>query len=160
MNKSSQLRWLWLSWLVLIIDQTTKWIALRHLGFNKPVVLTSFFNLTLEFNNGSAFGFLNMPGDWQRWLFSFIALSIIAIIFSWLKKLSADQRMLAIALSLILGGAVGNLVDRLFHGNVVDFISWHIGQYYWPTFNMADSAVCLGAFLLILGWGKHDKKQF
>ncbi len=156
MNKSYQLRWLWLSWLVLIIDQMTKWFALRHLPFQKPIMVTSFFNLTLEFNNGSAFGFLNIPGSWQRWLFALIAIAIMTFVFSWLKRLSVQQRQVAIALSLILGGAAGNLLDRLFHGYVIDFISWHAGNYYWPTFNIADSAVCLGAFLLILGWRKHD----
>lgn len=156
----NQLRWLWLSWLVLIIDQYSKWFVVRHLIFQQPVQINRFFNLTLDFNTGAAFSFLQRDNGWQMWLFGGIAVFVSIVILIVLMRMPKTHQLRAASLALILAGAVGNLLDRIMLGHVVDFISWHINNYYWPTFNIADSAVCVGAVLLIIGsYYDDDKRQ-
>ena len=157
-EQANQLRWLWLSWLVLVMDQFSKWFAVRQLSYQQPFEINSFFNLTLDFNRGAAFSFLGDQSGWQIWLFGIIAALISFTLVVWMRRLSRQSQWTAASLALIIGGAMGNLVDRVIHGHVIDFLSWHYQHYYWPTFNIADSAVFVGAFLLIMTM-KHDNKE-
>jgi signal peptidase II len=111
----------------------------------------------LDFNRGAAFSFLHDSSGWQRYLFSGIATVVCIIIIIWLRRMPKKQQLAACSLGLILGGALGNLLDRVFHGKVIDFISWHYQNYYFPTFNIADSAVCVGAFLYLIAL-LHEEK--
>jgi signal peptidase II len=142
--------WLGLAALVAALDQWSKALAVAQLDYGRPVALLPVFNLTLQYNTGAAFIFLSDAGGWQRWFFSAVAVIASAAICIWLVRLHRGERMLAASLSLILGGALGNLWDRLTLGYVVDFISVHYSGWYFPTFNIADSAVTVGAGLMIL----------
>ena len=147
--KHSGLAWLWLALLVLILDQVTKQIALAYLEYAQPVTLLPVFDLTLLYNKGAAFSFLAGQDGWQRWFFSLIALAVGAYLLRWLGTVSRTERLLSVALVLVLGGAIGNLIDRLLLGHVVDFISLHWDHHYYPAFNIADSAITVGAVLLL-----------
>jgi len=146
----SLLPWLGIALVVIVLDQITKWLILRDFQYGESVLVTSFFNIVRAHNTGAAFSFLAGASGWQRWFF--VGLGAVAAVFIiWMLRSHAGQRLFALALSLILGGAVGNVVDRLQHGYVVDFIQVHWGnQYFFPSFNVADSAITLGAVLLIL----------
>lgn len=144
------LRWLWLSGLVIALDQLTKWWAKTTLILYEPVPVLPFFNFTLMHNPGAAFSFLASAGGWQRWFFLVLSLIISIILVMWISRLRTGEGRLAVALALVLGGAVGNLIDRALHGYVIDFLDFHYGQWHWPAFNLADSAITLGAILLIL----------
>ena len=149
-------RWLSLSALVIVLDQLSKaWIA-RHFAFGEILPILSVFDLVLTHNTGAAFSFLNDAGGMQRWLFSFIAIAASAWII-WLLRKHSKQLLFAFALSMILGGALGNLIDRLAYGYVVDFLSFHWGEHYFPAFNLADSSITCGAFLLIVDSFKGKK---
>jgi signal peptidase II len=142
--------WWWVTLLVLLIDRFTKvWIQ-HSLSLYDSIRITSFFNVTLAYNKGAAFSFLNSASGWQSWLFGVIAVVVSVVLIVWLKRLSRQQKWLSIALTLIIGGALGNLWDRLSYGYVIDFIQVHWDKYYWPVFNGADSAICLGAAMLVL----------
>ena len=143
-------RWLWLSATVVILDQVSKGLAEHWLQLHVQHPIFPFFNLTLVYNTGAAFSFLSQAGGWQRWFFSALAIIVSTIIVVWLKRLHSDQRWLAIGLSLVLGGALGNLIDRLRFGHVVDFIDVYYKTFHWPTFNIADSAITVGATLLVV----------
>lgn len=134
---------------VLVMDVATKRWVEATLSFGEQIPLTGFFNLVLTYNAGAAFSFLSDAGGWQRWFFSGIAGGAAVLIVYLLRKHASDK-LFCIALSLILGGALGNLWDRITLGHVVDFLDFHAGGYHWPAFNVADSAIFLGAFLLIL----------
>jgi signal peptidase II len=149
-------RWLALSALVIVLDQLSKaWIT-SHFAFGESLTVLGIFNLVLAHNTGAAFSFLNDAGGIQRWLFSIIAISASAWII-WLLRKHSAQVLFALALSMILGGALGNLIDRLVYGYVVDFLDFHWGIYHFPAFNLADSAITCGAFLLILDSFKEKK---
>ncbi len=149
-------RWLALSVLVIVLDQLSKaWIT-RHFAYGESYTVLSIFNLVLAHNTGAAFSFLNDAGGIQRWLFSIIAIAASAWII-WLLRRHSAQVLFALALSMILGGALGNLIDRLQYGYVVDFLSFHWNEHYFPAFNLADSAITCGAFLLILDSLKEKK---
>ncbi|MFN2309891.1 MAG: signal peptidase II [Gammaproteobacteria bacterium] len=150
-ESGSMLRWLWLAVLVVALDQLTKVWAEAALRFAEPVELLSWFNLTLLYNRGAAFSFLAGAGGWQRYFFLGIGLVAVVVIVVWLRRLHPRERVTAVGLALILGGAVGNLIDRALYGHVVDFIDWHYGDWHWPAFNIADSAITLGAVLVVLG---------
>ncbi len=142
--------WLLLALLVVAADQYSKLVALQHLILHEPVPVFPGFDWMLAFNTGAAFSFLSDAGGWQRWLFIGLALGISAFLLRWLLTLRAGERWLSCALSLVLGGAIGNLIDRIFRdGKVVDFIYLHYQDFHWPAFNLADSAICVGAALLI-----------
>jgi len=142
-------RWLGLSALVILLDQLSKlWISSRFV-FGENLHVLDVFDLVLAHNTGAAFSFLHDAGGMQRWLFSIIATVASVWIVVLLRK-HAGQTLFALALSLVLGGALGNLIDRIAYGYVVDFLSFHWGEYYFPAFNLADSAITGGAFLLIL----------
>jgi signal peptidase II len=146
----SLLPWLGVALLVILLDQLFKALILQHYQYGESQYVTSFFNIVRAHNTGAAFSFLAGASGWQRWFF--IGLGIVAAVFIvWMLRSHGGQRLFAWALSLILGGAVGNVVDRMLHGYVVDFIQVHWGaKYYFPSFNVADSAITLGAGLLIL----------
>jgi signal peptidase II len=144
------LKWLWLSALVIVLDMITKGLATRLLTLYEPLPVIPGFNITLMHNTGAAFSFLSEAGGWQRWLFSAIALAVSAGIVVWLQRLSPAQRLLPLALALILGGALGNLWDRLTLGYVVDFIQVYYQRWSWPAFNIADAAITVGAVLLVI----------
>ena len=149
-------RWLWLSALVVVLDQLSKaWIT-SHFAFGESFTVLSVFNLVLAHNAGAAFSFLNDAGGMQRWLFSIIAV-VASVWIIWLLRKHRAQLLFSMALSMILGGALGNLIDRLAYGYVVDFLSFHWGEHYFPAFNLADSAITCGAFLLILDSFMKDK---
>ena len=149
-------RWLALSALVIVLDQLSKaWIS-SHFALGESLTVLGIFNLVLAHNTGAAFSFLNDAGGMQRWLFSIIAIAASGWII-WLLRKHGEQVLFAMALSMILGGALGNLIDRLMYGYVVDFLSFHWNQHYFPAFNLADSAITCGAFLLILDSFKEKK---
>lgn len=135
---------------VMIADQWSKWLATSMLEYRKPLEVTPWFDLMLTHNTGAAFSFLAGAGGWQRWFFALIAMVVSVVIVIWLSRLPQTRFWIGLALGLVLGGGLGNVWDRLAHGYVVDFISVHYGGWYWPAFNLADSAICAGAFLLIL----------
>jgi signal peptidase II len=150
-NERSKL-WLWygLALLVIVLDQYSKHIATTMLEYNSPIVILPVFNWTLHHNEGAAWGFLNDAGGWQRWFFLALSSTVSVVIAVWIARLPRVQWLLSAALSLILGGAVGNLIDRARFGYVVDFISVHWEYHYFPTFNIADAGITVGAGLLIL----------
>ncbi len=140
--------WLALAGLVVILDQVTKLVILRFFALGDRVELTPFFNLILTYNPGAAFSFLADAGGWQKWVFMALALGISAWIVSMLKN-HGEQRLLSLALTLIMGGALGNVIDRFAYGAVVDFLDFHWGGWHFPAFNVADSAITIGAVLLL-----------
>lgn len=142
--------WYLLAVLVIVADQLTKHLASAHLVYAEPVAITRFFDLCLLHNKGAAFSFLSQAGGWQQWLFGAVAVIVSLVLSVWIYRLPATARMQGLALALVLGGALGNLWDRLTLGHVVDFIHLHYLHHYWPAFNVADSAITLGATLLIL----------
>jgi len=143
-------KWYGLALLVLLADQVSKTWFSANLEYAQPWVITDFFNFTLLHNTGAAFSFLSDSGGWQRWFFSIIAAIVSCVLVVWLARLDAAKRCEAAALGLVLGGAVGNLIDRVQLGYVVDFIVVHYQNNYWPAFNIADSAICVGAVLLLV----------
>ena len=145
-----QLKWLWLSLAIILSDQATKLIAESMLPLHRAVEVLPFFDWYLTYNTGAAFSFLAGAGGWQRWFFAIIAIVISGVILQWLRKLPEDETLTAASLSLILGGAVGNLIDRLYLGHVIDYIQVWLGSYPWPAFNIADAAISVGAVMLIL----------
>ncbi len=145
-----------ISVLVVFLDQLTKGWVLKNLIPYTPVKITSMFNLTLAFNSGSAFSFLSEAGDWHRWFFTGFSSLMSVGLLVWILKLPDRLTIKLVSLSLILGGALGNLTDRILLGHVVDFIQVYYRTYYWPAFNIADSAICVGAVLLVFGSRKAD----
>jgi len=144
------LKYLWLSGLVIVLDQVSKWLMASWLSLYESVAVMPFFNLTMAHNTGAAFSFLAQAGGWQRWFFVSLTAMISLGLFVWLKKLSVNAKLEAVAISLILGGALGNVIDRFYHGYVIDFLDVYYGSYHWPAFNIADSAIVIGATLLII----------
>lgn len=157
------LRWLWLAVAVIVLDLVTKYVASSQLGYAQPVEVLPFFNLTLLHNPGAAFSFLATHPGWQRWFFAIVAVGASVGLTIWLTRIKNDEKLLAIALPLIIGGALGNLYDRLVHGYVVDFLSFHVAGWYYPAFNVADIAITLGAVALIwesfMGERRRKKAQ-
>mgnify|MGYP001239446821 FL=1 len=143
-------RFLVISLFVVVFDQYTKIWIISNFQEYEVLQILPIFNLTLVFNSGAAFSFLADAGGWQVYFLSFISIVVSCILLFWLLKLEKEDIKQAIGISLILGGAVGNLIDRLFYGKVTDFLQWHWGQYYFPSFNIADSAITLGVIFLIL----------
>ena len=135
--------------LVIVFDQITKWVALVGLDFGQnPITVTSFFNLILAWNRGVSFGMFNNAGSYGPWILSGIAIAVVLGLLYWLRQ--AENHLTVTALGLVIGGALGNVIDRFRFGAVVDFLDFHIAGYHWPTFNIADSAICVGAGLLLL----------
>ncbi|MGR8919501.1 MAG: signal peptidase II [Gammaproteobacteria bacterium] len=150
MARPSFAAWLSLAVVVAVLDQATKLGASNLLEYGRPLPVLPGFNLTLLHNTGAAFSLFHDQPGWQRWLFSAIALVVGAVVVFWMSRLDGRERWAPLALALILGGAAGNLVDRLRLGYVVDFIQVYYAQWSWPAFNVADSAIVVGAVMLIL----------
>ena len=144
------IRWLWLSLLVILLDQGTKQLAEAMLNFAQPVTVLPFFDLTLLYNKGAAFSFLSDQSGWQRWFFIVLALVVSLVMLIWLARLKRHEVWQAVALGLIIGGALGNLIDRILFGHVIDFIHLHYAGHYWPAFNVADSAISVGVAIMLL----------
>ncbi|HWT71071.1 MAG TPA: signal peptidase II [Oxalicibacterium sp.] len=148
-RSGSLLPWLGIALIVILLDQVSKIAITKTFTYGESQALTSFFNLVLVYNKGAAFSFLASETGWQRYLFT--ALGIVAALFIvYLLKKHAGQRMFSWALSLVLGGAVGNVIDRVLYGHVIDFLDFHVRGWHWPAFNVADSAIFIGAVLFIL----------
>lgn len=157
-SRRSQLMWLWLSVFILIIDQASKIFITKLFADQAIIEVFPFLNLVLSHNAGAAFGFLHSADGWQRWLFIGIALIISGFVIHWLYH-GRGSRWTACAVALILGGAIGNLYDRIAYEYVIDFIDVHIGSWHYATFNIADSAICVGAAMWILEIFKSSRKK-
>jgi signal peptidase II len=142
-------RWLGLSALIIILDQLSKLAISSHFAYGEAMRITDFFNLVLAHNQGAAFSFLNDAGGWQRWLFSLIAV-VASVWIVYLLRQHAQQKLFCLSLALILGGALGNLIDRIAYGYVVDFLDFYWNSNHFAAFNIADSAISVGAALLVL----------
>ncbi|MEL7312466.1 MAG: signal peptidase II [Pseudomonadota bacterium] len=146
-SKSS---WLWMSLIIIAVDQISKWMIVQRFELYDRIEINAILNVTRLHNYGAAFSFLGDQDGWQRWLFIVLAIAVSAVIVVWLYRLPREgHHWLAVALALIVGGAVGNVIDRIHYGYVVDFIQVHWRDAYFPTFNVADIAISVGAFLLI-----------
>mgnify|MGYP000259437291 FL=1 len=143
------LKWLWLSAVVIVLDLGTKWLATDMLDYAISVPVLPFFNFTLLHNTGAAFSFLASAGGWQRWFFAALAVGISVMLVKWLASIKGDK-WLAVAIALVLGGALGNLYDRVLLGYVVDFLHFYWESYHFPAFNIADSAITVGAIMMAL----------
>lgn len=151
------LKWLWLSLLILLLDQASKITVDSAMQLYESIELLPMFNLTYVHNKGAAFSFLSNAGGWQRWFFSALAFAMSTMITVWLYRLEKYQTLMAIALSLVLGGAIGNLIDRVLYGYVIDFLDVYYQDWHWPAFNIADSAICIGVGFMILDSFKQPK---
>ena len=153
------LKWLWVTAVVIILDQLTKHMASEYLTLHQPVDIVPLVSLTLAHNTGAAFSFLNQASGRQRWFFIVLALVVSVVILFWMRGLPQNATRTAIPLALILGGALGNVWDRIQLGYVVDFIDVYYDQWHWPAFNVADSAISIGTVLLIIDalWGMRRK---
>jgi signal peptidase II len=158
-ERFGKLPWLWLSVVIFVIDQVSKfWFDNNLAMYQQIVVIPDYFSWTLLYNTGAAFSFLADAAGWQRWFFAAVAVGVSVVLVIWLKRLKPEETWLALALALVLGGALGNLVDRVVFGHVVDFILLHWQQqWYFPAFNVADMAITGGAILLALDMFKSDK---
>jgi len=156
------MRLLWLSLVVVVLDQASKlWILAEFAEYEVRTILPV-FNLTLVFNTGAAFSFLSDAGGWQRWFFIAIGVLVPLLLGFWMRQLAAHERLTGYGLSLVIGGAIGNVIDRIWLGKVIDFLQWHWHDWYWPSFNLADSAITLGVILLLIDglFGqRHEQDQ-
>jgi len=151
MKEATGWRWLPLTVVVIALDQLTKWLIVQHFNYGERLNLLPVLDLTLAFNKGAAWSFLDAASGWQRWMFSGLAVAVAVVLVVWLKRLKArSQGLLACALSLILAGALGNVIDRIRLGHVIDFILAYWDEHAFPIFNVADSAITVGAALLLL----------
>lgn len=142
-------RWWWLILLLLGLDQLTKQLVHQNMALYDSIELLPFFNLTYVRNYGAAFSFLSDAGGWQRWFFTILAVVISTVIAVWMSRLPRQQIKLGLALSLVFAGAIGNLIDRSIYGYVIDFFHLYYQTWHYPAFNIADSAICIGAALII-----------
>ena len=153
------LRWLWLSLGVVVLDQISKQLVESRLLVFETIPLLPWLNLTLVYNEGAAFSFLSDQDGWQRWFFIVLALVVSAILIVWLGRLSRAERLVAVALGLLIGGALGNVIDRILFGHVVDFIDVYYEHWHWPAFNVADSAITLGVVLILWDAARSGKGE-
>ena len=153
------LKFLWITLVVIILDQLSKQLAEYYLVFHVPIPVVPFFNLTLSYNTGAAFSFLAGAGGWQRWFFIGLAMIVSIVIIMWIKKLGPQDKWVAIALSMVLGGAIGNVIDRVLFAHVIDFIHVYYEQWNFPIFNIADSAITVGVVILLIDGFFGGKKE-
>ena len=160
-NGRLALNWYLLSLVVVIFDQWTKWLAETNLTFLEPVpIIEPFLNWTLAYNYGAAFSFLADAGGWQKWFFAGLALLMSLFLIGYLAKAPRQAKLLSLGLALVLGGAVGNLIDRLLHGHVIDFIHVHYADvWHYPIFNIADIGICIGVALIVIDMLFLEKKR-
>lgn len=154
--RQSGLVWLWIAVLVIVIDRISKVWAVTHLSLYEPVSILPIFDLTLAYNKGAAFSFLHSASGWQNWVLGGLAFAVSAGIIVWLAQNRSALFIKNASLCLILGGALGNAWDRIQYHYVIDFLSFHYNTWHFAIFNIADSAVCLGAFLMIIAWYKES----
>ena len=159
MQEDTAIKWLWLSGLVIVLDQITKALAVRGLELYESVAILPSFNLTLMHNTGAAFSLLGQAGGWQRWFFVAIAMVMSVVLAIWMRRTPGQRRWLGIGLALVLGGAIGNLWDRLELGYVIDFIDVYYAHWHWPAFNIADSAISVGVVVLLFDAFKQDQEE-
>jgi signal peptidase II len=152
------MKYYWISVLVVVLDQITKYLADTSLDYRVPINVLTGLNMTLVYNQGAAFSFLSDAGGWQRWFFMALSLIISIVLIVWLRGVDKHRRYLPWGLALILGGAIGNLIDRSLYGYVIDFIDVYYRSWHWPAFNIADSAIFIGACLLILDMFTHKEE--
>ncbi|GHG02503.1 signal peptidase II [Thalassotalea marina] len=158
-KSSSSLHWLWITLLFLVIDQVSKhWVA-GSMELYQSIEVFSFFNITYAHNPGAAFSFLADQGGWQRWFFTGVAIIASVVFLVWLKRTPKENYMLGAALACMLSGALGNLIDRLLFGYVIDFLDFHWQGNAWPTFNIADSIIFIGAALMIIDSFQQEKAK-
>lgn len=156
-GRLSPAKYLLLALAVLVLDQLSKWWVLSNYQPYEVQSLLPVFNMTLVFNKGAAFSFLSDAGGWQRWFFTALSSLVSIVLLVWLTRLRSDERMTAASLALILGGALGNLLDRVRLGQVVDFLDFYWQHWHWPAFNLADSAITIGVVLMLLAsWGERE----
>ncbi|XZQ57023.1 MAG: signal peptidase II [Arsenophonus sp.] len=146
---STGLFWLWLTILIFIADFSTKKLILNNFRLYETIPLSSYFNLSYVQNTGVAFGFLADEGEWRIWFFTFITITICFLLITASYRQNINKKLSNIAYALVIGGALGNLSDRLIYGFVIDFIDFYIGDWHWPTFNIADTAISIGVILII-----------
>ena len=151
------MNWLWISGLVVIFDQVTKYIADNNLDLRVPEQVFPGLNMTLCYNKGAAFSFLANAGGWQRWFLMTVSVAVTISLVLWLRQLDSSRRALHWGLALVLGGAAGNLIDRALFGYVIDFIDVYYEHWHWPAFNIADIAISVGAGLMILDLFTHTE---
>lgn len=144
------LKWLWLSGVMVVLDQISKVWVDSSLGLHQSIPVVPGFSITYAHNYGAAFSFLSEAGGWQRWFFAVLAIAVSVGIVIYLKKLKPEEKLLAVSLSLILGGAIGNIIDRVIYGYVIDFLDVYYQVYHWPIFNIADSAITVGVALMLI----------
>jgi signal peptidase II len=157
--ESSDLKWLWVSGVVLLADQCTKLLADAMLTLYQPVAVMPYVAMRKAYNSGAAFSFLADGSGWQRWFFIVLAVIVISVLLVWLRRLPTADVRARLALALIIGGAAGNVIDRLMYGYVIDFIDIYYASWHWPAFNIADAAISVGAFLLLLDVFQRDKEK-
>ncbi|MAK45129.1 MULTISPECIES: signal peptidase II [Spongiibacter] len=155
-QRRGRLLWVIFAAVIVLVDQITKVWADASLVYGQPNPVLPVLDITLHYNPGAAFSFLSDAGGWQRWFFTVISAAVSVYLLVWLMKLRRQQWLLSMALTLVLGGALGNLWDRVRLGHVIDFISVHWGNAYFPTFNIADAAISVGAVLLIIDTFIHS----
>jgi len=154
------LKWLWVTAVTLLLDQASKLRVDSSMQLYESIPLLPYFNLTYVHNTGAAFSLLNDAGGWQRWLFAGLAIVMSSIIGVWLYRLKSHETLLGVALAMVLGGAVGNLIDRVAYGYVIDFFDVYYQSWHWPVFNVADSAIDIGVGLMILDSFGVGRKKF
>ena len=153
------MKWLWLSVLTVIIDQLSKIWVDSNMSLYQSIPVFPGFNITYVHNFGAAFSFLSEAGGWQRWFFTLLAATISIGIIIWLKRLKPEETLSAISLGLILGGAIGNLIDRVIYGYVIDFFDVYYHTWHWPVFNIADSAITVGVALMLYESFMHKELE-
>ncbi len=158
--KDSGIRWLWLAGIIFMFDISIKLLVMKDMGYGwaNRIEILPFFNLLYVHNYGAAFSFLSDQSGWQRWFFTGIAVVVCGVLISWMRKAKQTEKLNNIAYALIIGGALGNVFDRVTHGFVVDYLDFFWGNYHWPAFNLADATICIGAGLIILDGFLANKK--
>ena len=152
------LKWFAISAVIVVLDLYTKHLIQKALDYGEQLTITNFFDLVRYHNEGAAFSFLADAGGWQKWFFSGVSM-VAVVVITYLINKHQNQKLFCAGLALVLGGAIGNLYDRLTLGYVVDFLSFHINGLFWPAFNVADSAICVGVAFLLLDSFKFSSKQ-
>ncbi len=148
-----------ISTIIVVADQVTKIIADRSIEMYEQIYVLPVFNLTLHYNKGAAFSFLSDAGGWQRYFFTAISAIVSIVLIIWLMRLARSEKIMTWALALVLGGAMGNLIDRVIYGHVIDFIQVHWNESYFPSFNIADSAITVGTVLLLIATFREGRSE-
>jgi signal peptidase II len=151
--------WVFITVFIFALDRLTKTLVLQNMDLEQPINIWPIFNLFFTFNTGAAFSFLNQADGWQGWLFSGIAIAVSIALVIWQFKIDSQHNRLKIALALVLGGTLGNLYDRIIYHSVIDFFDFYFRQWHYPTFNLADSAICIGALMLIIDVFYNKEKK-